>query len=93
MQMQVEAERKKRAHILESEGFKTSKINIAEGEKQSVILQSEAFQAETVNHATGEAESMRLTAEARAAAIEKIAQAINTNVSFEMKTEKLHCMY
>ena len=31
MQMQVEAERKKRAHILESEGQKTSKINIAEG--------------------------------------------------------------
>ena len=31
MQMQVEAERKKRAHILESEGFKISKINIAEG--------------------------------------------------------------
>jgi regulator of protease activity HflC (stomatin/prohibitin superfamily) len=31
MQMQVEAERKKRAHILESEGEKTSKINIAEG--------------------------------------------------------------
>lgn len=76
MQMQVEAERKKRAHILESEGFKISKINIAEGEKESVILQSEALRAEKVNHAQGEAESMRLQAEARAAAIEKIALSI-----------------
>ncbi|KAL5258813.1 hypothetical protein ACHWQZ_G009318 [Mnemiopsis leidyi] len=79
MQMQVEAERKKRAHILESEGNKTSTINIAEGEKQSVILKSEALRAEKINHAIGEAESMRLKADARAAAIEKIALAINTN--------------
>jgi len=79
MQMQVEAERKKRAHILESEGLKTSKINIAEGEKQSVILQSEALRSEKINHALGESESMRLQAEARAAAIEKIAIAINSN--------------
>ena len=40
MQMQVEAERKKRAAILESEGIKTADINIAEGKKQSQILQS-----------------------------------------------------
>lgn len=79
MQMQVEAERKKRAHILESEGEKTSTINIAEGEKQSVILQSEALRSEKINHALGEAESMRLQAEARAAAIEKIAEAITAN--------------
>merc|ERR1719244_2540361 len=31
MQMQVEAERKKRAAILESEGIKSAEINIAEG--------------------------------------------------------------
>ena len=50
-------------------------------EKQSVILKSEALRAEKINHALGEAESMRLQAEARAAAIEKIAIAINSNVS------------
>ena len=40
MQMQVEAERKKRAAILESEGVKTADINVAEGKKQSRILNS-----------------------------------------------------
>lgn len=38
--MQVEAERKKRAAILESEGKREADINIAEGKRQSVILQS-----------------------------------------------------
>ena len=38
--MQVEAERKKRAAILESEGIKAAEINIAEGKKQSRILAS-----------------------------------------------------
>ena len=40
MQMQVEAERKKRAAILESEGIQQAEINIAEGKKQSRILAS-----------------------------------------------------
>ena len=40
MQMQVEAERRKRAAILESEGIKTAEINVAEGKKQSRILAS-----------------------------------------------------
>lgn len=40
MQMQVEAERKKRAAILESEGKREADINIAEGKRQAVILQS-----------------------------------------------------
>ena len=43
MQMQVEAERKKRAAILESEGIKTAEINVAEGRKQSKILESGKF--------------------------------------------------
>merc|ERR1719350_1294367 len=34
MQMQVEAERKKRAAILESEGIRSAEINVAEGRKQ-----------------------------------------------------------
>lgn len=36
--MQVEAERRKRAVILESEGQRDAAINIAEGEKRSRIL-------------------------------------------------------
>lgn len=40
MQMQVEAERKKRAAILESEGIREAEINVAEGKKRSKILAS-----------------------------------------------------
>lgn len=40
MQMQVEAERKKRATILESEGVREADINVAEGKRQARILQS-----------------------------------------------------
>jgi regulator of protease activity HflC (stomatin/prohibitin superfamily) len=42
MEMQVSAERQKRAVILESEGKRQSQINVSEGEKQQVVLKSEA---------------------------------------------------
>ena len=41
--LKVEAERKKRAAILESEGIKSAEINVAEGQKQSKILASGLF--------------------------------------------------
>lgn len=40
MQLQVEAERRKRAQILESEGKRESNINVAEGDKRARILAS-----------------------------------------------------
>lgn len=40
MQMQVEAERKKRAAILESEGIREAEINVAEGKRLAQILAS-----------------------------------------------------
>lgn len=43
MQMQVEAERRKRAAILESEGIREADINVAEGKRQSRILASGEF--------------------------------------------------
>ncbi|KAA8579792.1 hypothetical protein FQN60_006885 [Etheostoma spectabile] len=42
MQMQVEAERRKRATVLESEGTREAGINIAEGEAQAVLAKAEA---------------------------------------------------
>lgn len=45
MHRQVSAERSKRAEILESEGVRQSRINIAEGEKQARILNAEATAA------------------------------------------------
>lgn len=55
MQMQVEAERKKRAAILESEGIREAEINVAEGKRQSRILASEAEKQEQINAASGKA--------------------------------------
>ncbi|CAD6186138.1 unnamed protein product [Caenorhabditis auriculariae] len=76
MQMQVEAERRKRAAILESEGVREAAINKAEGEKKSAILASEAVQAQRINEAKGESEATILKAEARAQAIERVAAAL-----------------
>ncbi|KAK7576506.1 hypothetical protein V9T40_012792 [Parthenolecanium corni] len=76
MQMQVEAERKKRAAILESEGKREADINIAEGKRQSVILQSEAQKLEQINRADGEAKALFAVAEARAKSIEIVAKVL-----------------
>jgi regulator of protease activity HflC (stomatin/prohibitin superfamily) len=77
MHRQVEAERSKRAEILESEGQRQSAINIAEGRKQSVILASEALRSEQINRASGEAEAILLKAKATAAGIDSVARSIS----------------
>lgn len=76
MQMQVAAERKKRATVLESEGVRESAINVAEGEKQSIILNSEAKRMEYINIAEGEASSILARAKATAESIEKVSESI-----------------
>merc|ERR1712226_352086 len=76
MQMQVEAERKKRAAILESEGIKSAEINVAEGKKQSRILASEAEKQELINEALGQAEAVVAAGKARAQSIELVSQAL-----------------
>lgn len=77
MQMQVEAERKKRAAILESEGIREAEINVAEGRKQSRILNSEANKAEQINEATGDAEALIRRAKAKANAIDSVSRALS----------------
>ncbi|XP_029371884.1 stomatin-like protein 2, mitochondrial [Echeneis naucrates] len=69
MQMQVEAERRKRATVLESEGTREAAINVAEGRKQAQILASEGEKAEQINKAAGEAQAILAKAEAKAKAI------------------------
>lgn len=78
MEMQVEAERRKRAEILESEGKRQAQINIAEGGKQEVVLESEAAMTDQVNRAKGEADAIMLVADATAKAIEIIAASIQS---------------
>jgi len=77
MQMQVEAERKKRAAILESEGVRAAEINVAEGKRTSRILASEAERQEQINKASGEAAAMLAVAEARAKGLQLVAKALS----------------
>ncbi|KAI6217350.1 Stomatin-like protein 2, mitochondrial [Aphelenchoides besseyi] len=77
MQMQVEAERKKRAAILESEGKRDAAINVAEGEKQARILASEAYLREQINQAEGKAQAIVLEAEARRKGLTRVAESLN----------------
>lgn len=76
MELQVAAERQKRAEILESEGKRQSQINLAEGYKQEIVLRSEAALTDQVNRAKGQAEAQTLVAEATRKAIDMIASSL-----------------
>lgn len=65
MEMQAEAERRKRAEILQSEGERQSEMNLAEGKKQALTLRAE-----------GEAAAIKARANASASGIQEISQAI-----------------
>eukprot|EP00958_Prasinococcus_capsulatus_P016505 scaffold1827_cov421-Prasinococcus_capsulatus_cf.AAC.19 len=80
MELQAEAERKKRAQILESEGVRQSNINVAEGQKQQAILQSEGKYEEAVNRARGEAEAIRERAKATAEGLNRISSALQADL-------------
>lgn len=77
MELQMTAERQKRARILESEGLRQSHINESEGQRQAQINIAEGAQAERVSRARGDAEAIQLLSEASAAGIERIASALN----------------
>lgn len=76
MQMQVEAERRKRAAILESEGVREAEINVAEGKRKSRILASEAERQECINKASGEAAALIAKADARAKSLQTISKSL-----------------
>lgn len=83
MEKQMQAEREKRAVILQSEGEKQSAINMAEGQKQKIVLESEALRQRQINEAEGEAEAIKAVAQATAEGITLVAQAIQTNGGME----------
>ncbi|HQX57854.1 MAG TPA: stomatin-like protein [Burkholderiaceae bacterium] len=76
MQAQITAEREKRALIAASEGRRQEQINIATGEREAFIARSEGEKQAVINRAQGEAQSIIAVADATAAAIERIAAAI-----------------
>ena len=75
MEKQMNAERNKRAVILEAEGQRQSAITIAEGEKESRILQADAEKESNIRRAEGEKQARILRANGEAEAIRQIAEA------------------
>ena len=76
MEKQMEAERKKRADITNSEGFREARINESEGEQKSQILISEAQRQRRINEAKGRAKEIELVALATANGIRRVAKAV-----------------
>lgn len=72
MEMQAEAERKKRAQILESEGERQAHINIADGKKSSMMLEAQ-----------GEAEAILARAQATNKGIALVSQALKESGGVE----------
>ncbi|MDE6143884.1 MAG: SPFH/Band 7/PHB domain protein [Muribaculaceae bacterium] len=78
MEKQMQAERNRRAEILNAEGEKQSLILRSEGEKASKINQAEATKQAEILRAEGEARAIILNAQAEADAILKVAQAVSS---------------
>ena len=76
MEKQMNAERTKRAQILQAEGERQSAITLAEGKKEAAILEAEAEKEAKIRRATGEAEAIKKVAEARADEINLVYQAM-----------------
>ncbi len=76
MEKQMNAERNKRAAILQAEGERQSAITIAEGQKEAAILSAEADRESKVRRAEGEAEAIKKVAEAKAKEIKMVYGAI-----------------
>ena len=76
MEKQMNAERNKRALILEAEAQKQSDITVAEGKKAASILEAEAESEAKIRRAAGEAKAITEVAEARAREIQLIYDAM-----------------
>ena len=76
MELQMQAERNRRAEILKAEGEKQAQILNSEGEKQAEINAAEADKQANILKAEGEARAKVLQAEAEATAIRNVAEAV-----------------
>ena len=81
MEQQMQAERRKRAEILNAQGEKQAAILASEGQKQSMINAATARKEAEILKAEGLYKSQVLAAEAEAVAIKQVTEAIShTNV-------------
>ena len=76
MEKQMNAERNKRALILQAEGERQSAITLAEGRKEAAILDAEADREAKIRRATGEADAIKQVAAAKAKEIQMVYDAI-----------------
>lgn len=76
MEKQMNAERNKRAQILQAEGERQSAITLAEGKKEAAILAAEADREAAIRRAAGEAEAIKQVAEAKAQEIAMVYEAM-----------------
>ena len=76
MEKEMNAERNKRALILESEAQRQAAITIAEGKKQAAILEAEADKESKIRRAAGEAQAIKEVADAKAQEIQKVYDAM-----------------
>jgi regulator of protease activity HflC (stomatin/prohibitin superfamily) len=90
MELQMSAERRKRAAILTSEGERESAVNTARGKadaqildaearQKAVVLQAEAENKATILNAQAQRQSQVLKAQATAEAIKIVEQVLNSN--------------
>lgn len=83
MEMQITAEREKRATIFKSEGQRQQQINTSEGQQQQEINLADGRKQAEILRAEGEARAIALVATATADAIRAIAAAAITNGGIE----------
>ena len=76
MEKQMNAERNKRAQILQAEGERQSAITLAQGKKEAAILEAEAEKESKIRRAAGEAEAIKQVAEAKAQEIQMVYDAM-----------------
>ncbi len=77
MELQITAERQKRATIAKSEGEKQQAINVSEGERQQQINRAEGARQSQVLRAEGQAKAILTVAEATAKALSTIGATLN----------------
>ena len=76
MEKQMNAERNKRAAILQAEGERQAAILKAQGEKEAAILQADADREAKIRRAAGDADAIRRVAEAKADEVKMVYSAM-----------------
>jgi regulator of protease activity HflC (stomatin/prohibitin superfamily) len=76
MELQITAERQKRALIAKSEGEKQQAVNVSEGERQQQINRAEGAKQARILEAEGQAEAVLTVAKATAEALATVGEAL-----------------